>query len=131
MRGEAALKARLPKEAAKKNAAISPYDKGMAEAHMVAAFHSEAEEHNPPCIGDLLQYTRKGKFLYILAPPILELRLQNLKIYKRLEARVRKCFSLQYLIAFGWKFYQEYCVGSTYPSTLTRNLRYIYIYIYK
>ncbi|KAM7525555.1 hypothetical protein LguiA_015457 [Lonicera macranthoides] len=60
LRGEAALKARLPKEAAKKNAAISPYDKGMAEAHMVAAFHSEAEEHNPPCIGDLLQYTCKG-----------------------------------------------------------------------
>ncbi|KAI8554331.1 hypothetical protein RHMOL_Rhmol05G0090300 [Rhododendron molle] len=59
MRGEAALKVRFPKEA-KKNAAISPYDKGMAESHRVANFYSEIEEQDPPFIGDLLQHTRKG-----------------------------------------------------------------------
>ncbi|XP_058191520.1 VAN3-binding protein isoform X1 [Rhododendron vialii] len=59
LRGEAALKARLPKEA-KKNAAISPYDKGMAESHRVANFYSEIEEQDPRFIGDLLQHTRKG-----------------------------------------------------------------------
>ncbi|KAF7126715.1 hypothetical protein RHSIM_Rhsim11G0023800 [Rhododendron simsii] len=59
LRGEAALKARLPKEA-KKNAAISPYDKGMAESHRVPNFYSEIEEQDPPFIGDLLQHTRKG-----------------------------------------------------------------------
>ncbi|KAI8530604.1 hypothetical protein RHMOL_Rhmol11G0072100 [Rhododendron molle] len=59
LRGEAALKARLPKEA-KKDAAISPYDKGMAESHRVANFYSEIEEQDPPFIGDLLQHTQKG-----------------------------------------------------------------------
>ncbi|KAL6986005.1 hypothetical protein U1Q18_019373 [Sarracenia purpurea var. burkii] len=59
LRGEAALKARLPKEA-KKNATISPYDKGMVEAQRVAAFHSAMEEQDPPCIGDLLQHKKKG-----------------------------------------------------------------------
>ncbi|KAK3039495.1 hypothetical protein RJ639_028077 [Escallonia herrerae] len=59
LRGEAALRARQPKDA-KKNAAISPCDKGMAEAQMLAAFHTETEERDPPCIGDLLQHTRKG-----------------------------------------------------------------------
>lgn len=129
MRGEAALKARLPKEAAKKNAAISPYDKGMAEAHMVAAFHSEAEEHNPPCIGDLLQYTRKGKFLYILAPPILELRLQNLKIYKRLEARVRKCFSLAISNCFRLEILSG-VLRWKHVSIYINKKSQVYIYIY-
>uniref|UniRef100_A0A5B6Z557 PH domain-containing protein n=1 Tax=Davidia involucrata TaxID=16924 RepID=A0A5B6Z557_DAVIN len=59
LRGEAALKARLPKEA-KTNAAVSPYDKCMSETHWAAAFHGEIEEQDLPCIGDLLQYTRKG-----------------------------------------------------------------------
>ncbi|GFS42257.1 formyltetrahydrofolate deformylase [Actinidia rufa] len=54
-----ALKARFPKEA-KKNAAISPCDKGMAEAQRVAPFHNEMEEQDPPCVGDLLQHTPKG-----------------------------------------------------------------------
>lgn len=59
LRGEAALKTRLPKEA-KKNASISPYDKGMTESQRIAAFHSEIEDQDPPCIGDLLQHTQKG-----------------------------------------------------------------------
>ncbi|THF98817.1 hypothetical protein TEA_001749 [Camellia sinensis var. sinensis] len=46
LRGEAALKARVPKEA-KKNATIIPYDKGMAEAPRVPSFHSEMEQENP------------------------------------------------------------------------------------
>lgn len=61
LRGEAALKARVPKEA-KKNATIIPYDKGMAEAPRVPSFHSEMEQENPaPAhIGDLLQHAQKG-----------------------------------------------------------------------
>ena len=64
LRGEATLKARLPKEA-KKNAAISPCDKGMTEAQRVAAFHNSMEEQDPPCVGDLLQHTPKGNLLFI------------------------------------------------------------------
>ncbi|XP_022737502.1 VAN3-binding protein-like isoform X2 [Durio zibethinus] len=59
LRGEAALKARLPKEA-KKNAAISPYERSMAETNWPAAFHTQTKEQNPPCAGKLLQHTRKG-----------------------------------------------------------------------
>ncbi|KAI3468965.1 hypothetical protein Pfo_025628 [Paulownia fortunei] len=59
LRGEAALKARLPKEA-KRSAAISPYEKTIADSHSPAAFHSEIEEEDLPCVGDLLQLTRKG-----------------------------------------------------------------------
>ncbi|XVF51767.1 hypothetical protein PTKIN_Ptkin04bG0211000 [Pterospermum kingtungense] len=59
LRGEAALRARLPKEA-KKNAAISPYERSMTEAHWAAVFNTQMKEQNPPCEGDLLQHTRKG-----------------------------------------------------------------------
>ncbi|XP_060674173.1 VAN3-binding protein isoform X2 [Ziziphus jujuba] len=59
LRGEAALKARLPKEA-RKNASISPYDKGMAETNPAAAFLSQMEEQGSLCVGELLQLTRKG-----------------------------------------------------------------------
>ncbi|XP_038990527.1 VAN3-binding protein-like isoform X2 [Hibiscus syriacus] len=61
LRGEAALKARLPKEA-KKNAAISPYERSLIETHWAAAaagFHAQMDQ-NPPCQGELLQHTRKG-----------------------------------------------------------------------
>ncbi|KAL2348171.1 hypothetical protein Fmac_002171 [Flemingia macrophylla] len=58
LRAEAALTARLPKEA-KKNASISPYDK---ETHWLPAFdgHTHVLERHPPCLGDLLQLTDKG-----------------------------------------------------------------------
>lgn len=63
LRGEAALRSRLPKEP-KRNAAITPCDKSMSEAHSfsAAAFPKESvvTETTPPCIGDLLQHTRKG-----------------------------------------------------------------------
>ncbi|KAJ4838542.1 hypothetical protein Tsubulata_032873 [Turnera subulata] len=59
LRGEAALKARLPKEA-RKNASISPYDRGMAEIQCGSAFVGEVEQQAPPCDGELLQHTRKG-----------------------------------------------------------------------
>ncbi|KAF5734908.1 hypothetical protein HS088_TW15G00405 [Tripterygium wilfordii] len=59
LRGEAAMKARLPKEA-RKNAAISPYDKGMPETQQVTAFHGYSQEQSSPFVGDLLQHTRKG-----------------------------------------------------------------------
>lgn len=54
------MKTRLPKEA-RKNAAISPYDKGMGESPSVGAFYSKVEEQqDPPCVGELLQLTGKG-----------------------------------------------------------------------
>ncbi|GMI63980.1 FORKED-LIKE5 [Hibiscus trionum] len=59
LRGEAALKARLPKEA-KKNAAISPYERSLTETHWAAGFHAQMKDLNPPCQGELLQHTRKG-----------------------------------------------------------------------
>ncbi|KDP39885.1 hypothetical protein JCGZ_03416 [Jatropha curcas] len=58
LRGEAALKARLPKEA-RKNAAIIPYDRGMAETQWGSAYIGEVKEQ-APCVGELLQHTRKG-----------------------------------------------------------------------
>lgn len=68
LRGEAALRSRLPKENNKRNAAITPCDKSMSEAHpfspSAAAFPKESVEMENalhPCIGDLLQHTRKGK----------------------------------------------------------------------
>ncbi|XP_011081321.1 VAN3-binding protein [Sesamum indicum] len=59
LRGEAALRARLPKEA-KRSAAISPYEQVMVDCRSPEAFHSEIEEEDLPCVGDLLQLTRKG-----------------------------------------------------------------------
>jgi hypothetical protein len=61
LRGEAAFKARLPKEA-KKNASISPCDKGMTGSgnNWAAAFRSQMVEQSPPFVGELLQVTQKG-----------------------------------------------------------------------
>ncbi|KAF9689896.1 hypothetical protein SADUNF_Sadunf01G0140000 [Salix dunnii] len=58
LRGEAALKARLPKEA-RRNAAISPYDRGMASSHWTS-INGPLQEQGPPCVGELLQHTKKG-----------------------------------------------------------------------
>lgn len=58
LRGEAALKARLPKES-KRNASITPCDKSMAETQSFAGFRSEIED--APLVGDLLQHTQKGE----------------------------------------------------------------------
>ncbi|CAJ2645826.1 unnamed protein product [Trifolium pratense] len=59
LRGEAALRARFPKEA-KKNASISPYDKGIAETQCPPTFEGQMLENLFPCVGDLLQVTEKG-----------------------------------------------------------------------
>ncbi|KAH6771738.1 auxin canalization protein [Perilla frutescens var. frutescens] len=59
LRGEEVMKGRLPKEA-KRSASISPYEKSTAGSPSSAAFHSEADEEDLPCIGDLLQLTGKG-----------------------------------------------------------------------
>lgn len=59
LRGEAALKARLPKEA-KKNASISPYDRGIAETILLSVFDTPTWERPPPCVGDLLLLSQKG-----------------------------------------------------------------------
>ncbi|XP_047306721.1 VAN3-binding protein [Impatiens glandulifera] len=58
LRGEAALKARLPKEA-KKNATINPYDKTMADSDKING--SEMVEQKDPFFkGDLLHHNQKG-----------------------------------------------------------------------
>lgn len=59
MRGEAALRARLPKDS-RKNASISPFEKGMAENK--PASYSPMEEQSSQFMGDLLQVSPKGKF---------------------------------------------------------------------
>ncbi|XP_004511702.1 VAN3-binding protein [Cicer arietinum] len=59
LRGEATLRARFPKEA-KKNASISPYDRGIAETHWPPASEGQIWENHSPCVGDLLQLTEKG-----------------------------------------------------------------------
>ncbi|CAI0418071.1 unnamed protein product [Linum tenue] len=62
LRGEAALKSRLPKEA-RKNAAISPYDRAMSDVDSTSSLVSQSEDQQqltPACDGDLLQHTRKG-----------------------------------------------------------------------
>lgn len=61
LRGEAALKARLPKEA-RKNSSISPYDRGLADAYWGSASSTGngVEVQAPSCDGELLQHTRKG-----------------------------------------------------------------------
>lgn len=59
LRGEAALKARLPKEA-RRNAAISPYDRGVANTPYWTSLNGPLEERGPPCFGELLQHTKKG-----------------------------------------------------------------------
>lgn len=60
LRGEAALKSRLPKEA-KRNASISPCDRSMVEAQSFAAvFPNDMDEHDSPFAGELLHLTRKG-----------------------------------------------------------------------
>ncbi|XP_050376191.1 VAN3-binding protein-like [Argentina anserina] len=59
LRGEEALRARLPREP-RKIAAISPYDRGMSEIHSPSAFHSHMLEKDGLCDGDLLQLLGKG-----------------------------------------------------------------------
>ncbi|KAL9265936.1 VAN3-binding protein-like protein [Drosera capensis] len=59
LRGEAALRARLPKEA-RRNAAISPYERHMTEAHNVDPFHHGLANHHQPYVGELQLQTEKG-----------------------------------------------------------------------
>ena len=65
MRAESALRARLPKDA-KRNAAISPYDKGLGDVNSLDPYHSEPEEQKFPCVGELMQHTRKGIHFILL-----------------------------------------------------------------
>lgn len=59
LRAEAALRARLPKDG-KRNASISPYDKGLGDSHCLDPFQNETQEPKFPCIGELLEHTKKG-----------------------------------------------------------------------
>ncbi|EEF31724.1 conserved hypothetical protein [Ricinus communis] len=80
LRGEAALRARLPKEA-KKNAAISPCDRGMADTSWDSAYSSgEVEAQAPPCNGELMQHTRKG---------VLRWKLISVYINKKSEVIIK------------------------------------------
>lgn len=62
LRAEAALRSRLPKDA-KKNAAISPYDKGLGD--VLDPYQSEIEDPKFPCVGELMQHTAKGTFKFL------------------------------------------------------------------
>ncbi|XP_015581766.2 VAN3-binding protein [Ricinus communis] len=80
LRGEAALRARLPKEA-RKNAAISPCDRGMADTSWGSAYSSgEVEAQAPPCNGELMQHTRKG---------VLRWKLISVYINKKSEVIIK------------------------------------------
>ncbi|XP_012827301.1 PREDICTED: LOW QUALITY PROTEIN: uncharacterized protein LOC105948627 [Erythranthe guttata] len=61
LRGEAALRERLPKEG-KRSATISPYERNLADfqSQSPSTFRSDIEEDDLPCVGDLLQLTSKG-----------------------------------------------------------------------
>ncbi|KGN50261.1 VAN3-binding protein [Cucumis sativus] len=59
LRGEAAFRSRLPKEG-RKIASVSPYDRITAQNHWATAFNSHMEEQELPCVGELLQFSRKG-----------------------------------------------------------------------
>ncbi|XP_027918367.1 VAN3-binding protein-like isoform X2 [Vigna unguiculata] len=60
LRGEAALRARMPNEA-KRNASISPYDRVLLpQPQWFHAFDGQMCDHHLPCEGDLLQLSRKG-----------------------------------------------------------------------
>ena len=53
------MKSRLPKET-KKNASISPFEKGMSEAKPSSSSKAQRDELGSKLEGDLLQLTRKG-----------------------------------------------------------------------
>jgi hypothetical protein len=59
LRGEAALKARQPKEA-RKNAAITPFERSFSDSHWHANFQYRLEEPNLPFEGELMQCARNG-----------------------------------------------------------------------
>lgn len=67
LRGEAALRARLPREA-KNNAAISPSERALPETNDCSSTTDEqisvqgVEESDLPCTGELMQCTRTGRF---------------------------------------------------------------------
>ena len=64
LRGEAAFRSRLLKEG-RKLASVSPYDRIMAQNHWATAFSSHMEEQELPCVGELLQFTRKGTACFL------------------------------------------------------------------
>ncbi|KAF8096804.1 hypothetical protein N665_0301s0048 [Sinapis alba] len=59
LRGEAALKARQPKEA-RKNASIAPFERSFSDSHWPANIQFRLEEPNLPLEGELMQCTRHG-----------------------------------------------------------------------
>lgn len=59
LRGEAALKARQPKEA-RKNAAITPFERSFSNSHWPANFQFRLVEPNLPLEGELMQCARNG-----------------------------------------------------------------------
>ncbi|KVH95522.1 protein of unknown function DUF828 [Cynara cardunculus var. scolymus] len=93
LRGEAALKARFPKEA-KKNATVIPYEKGMG-GHILTGNHSESTKREHQCTKDVLQQVHKASWPFSkerenadayfgvkTAKGLLEFRCKN-KIHKQ------------------------------------------------
>ncbi|KAG2244945.1 hypothetical protein Bca52824_093215 [Brassica carinata] len=59
LRGEAALKARQPKEA-RKNASIAPFERSFSDSHWPSNIQFRLEEPNLPLEGELMQCSRHG-----------------------------------------------------------------------
>ena len=98
LRGEAALKARFPKEA-KKNATVIPYEKGMGP-HMLTADHGETTKWEHHCTQDMLQQVYKGSnFTYRFTQSLI---IHAGHIYRLINAQMNV---------------QEVYIGSKYPFT--------------
>ncbi|KAF3488939.1 hypothetical protein F2Q69_00056863 [Brassica cretica] len=65
LRGEAALKARQPKEA-RKNASIAPFERSFSDSHWPSNIQFRLEEPNLPLEGELMQCSRHGKYLLLV-----------------------------------------------------------------
>lgn len=81
MRGEAALKARQPKEA-RKNAAIAPFERSFSDSHWPANFQFRLEEPNLPFEGELMQCARNGN-------SFLSVRVSSIEEFTEIRERER------------------------------------------
>ncbi|KAJ7011382.1 hypothetical protein NC653_001725 [Populus alba x Populus x berolinensis] len=101
LRGEAALKARLPKEA-RRNAAISPYDRGVANTPHWTSLNGPLEEPGPPCVGELLQQTKKGALRW----KHVTVYIKNSQVHTNLEKSWSNCLLVINFLVHQYKSFQ-------------------------
>ncbi|KAK6947568.1 Pleckstrin-like, plant [Dillenia turbinata] len=110
LRGEAVVKARLPREP-RRTAAVNPCDRSMAEAHQIAAFPGEIDQ-GPRCTGELLQHTRKG----VLRSKHVSVYIKNSQVMVKIKSKhVGMAFSKKHkCVVYGvcneiasWPFRKE------------------------